>query len=219
VKGAWRMQQLNERILRDGKHLGRGILKVDSFINHQLDPVLMRDIGQELARALGPLRPNKILTVETSGIAPALATGIVLGVPVVFARKHQPLTMAANPFRTSASSHTHGREVELIVSPEFLGPADRVVIVDDFLATARTILALVKLIEQSGATLVGIGAVIEKSFEGGRAELKHLGIPVVSLAMIERMEGDRIILGVAPAFDTESNGDTLKQGERKEEAR
>ncbi len=187
------MEQLRVRIRREGRHLGQGILKVDSFINHQLDPLLMRDIGQEFARELGPLKPNKILTVETSGIAPALATGIALGIPVVFARKHQPLTMAANPFRVNAASHTHARNVELIVSPEFLGPADRLIIVDDFLATAQTILALVKLIEQSGATLLGIGMVIEKSFEGGREALTSLGIPVVSLAIIERMDGDTIV--------------------------
>ncbi len=187
------MQQLCERILRDGKHLGGGILKVDSFINHQLDPTLMRDIGQELARELGPLKPNKILTVETSGIAPAIATGMVLGIPVVFARKHQPLTMAPNPYRVTAASHTHARTVELIVSPEFLGPGDRIIIVDDFLATAQTILALVKLVEQSGATLLGIGTAIEKTFEGGRAALQHLGVPVISLAIIDRIEGDRII--------------------------
>lgn len=187
------MEQLRERIRREGKHLGHGILKVDSFINHQLDPLLMRDAGLEFARTLGPLKPNKILTVETSGIAPALATGIALGIPVVFARKHQPLTMAAHPFRVTAESHTHGNLVELIVSPEFLGPADRIIIVDDFLATAKTILALVQLVQQSGATLLGIGTVVEKSFEGGRAALQSLDLPIVSLAIIERLEGDRII--------------------------
>ncbi len=187
------MQQLRERIVREGRHLGNGILKVDSFVNHQLDSQLMWEIGQEFARKLGPLNANKILTVETSGIAPALATGIVLGLPVVFARKHQPLTMAPNPFHVTAASHTHGRSVDLIVSPEFLGPADRLLVVDDFLATAQTLLAVVKLIEQSGAILCGIGTVIEKTFEGGRSALTHLHVPVVSLAIIERMEDDRII--------------------------
>jgi xanthine phosphoribosyltransferase len=188
------MQLLHERILKEGRHLGGGIIKVDSFINHQLDPMLMQAVGVEFARCFGPAQPTKILTAETSGIAPALATGMALGVPVLFARKHQPLTMAPNPFRQVAPSHTHARQVELIVSPEFLQPADRVLIIDDFLATAQTILALAKLVEQSGGQLVGIGAVIEKSFEGGREALQDLRVPVHSLAIVERFEGERIIL-------------------------
>ena len=154
----------------------------------------MAEAGSEFAARFRPLGPNKILTVETSGIAPALATGIALGIPVVFARKHQPLTMAANPYRVDTRSHTYARAVELIVSPEFLGPADRVIIVDDFLATAQTILALVELIRQSGAQLCGVGAMIEKSFEGGREALASLNVPIVSLAVVERMEDDRIIV-------------------------
>ncbi len=185
---------LRERVLRDGKHLGGGILKVDSFMNHQLDSGLMRGIGEEFARCFQSLRPNKILTAETSGIAPALATGMVLGIPVVFARKHQPLTMAPNPYRQTTASHTHARQVELIVSPEYLLPEDRVLILDDFLATAQTILALAELVKQSGATLLGIGAVIEKSFEGGRSALRSLDVPVESLVVVERFEEDRIIL-------------------------
>lgn len=185
---------LRERVLRDGKHLGGGILKVDSFMNHQLDSALMRGIGEEFARCFQSLRPSKILTAETSGIAPALAAGMILEIPVVFARKHQPLTMAPNPYRQTTASHTHARQVELIVSPEYLLPEDRVLILDDFLATAQTILALAELVKQSGATLLGIGAVIEKSFEGGRAALRSLDVPVESLIVVERFEGDRIIL-------------------------
>jgi xanthine phosphoribosyltransferase len=188
------MESLREQILKKGKHLGHGIIKVDSFINHQLDSALMKEIGEEFARCFTPLDPSKILTAESSGIAPALATGMVMQLPVVFARKHQPLTMAPNPYRQIAVSHTHARQVELIVSPEFLRPEDRVLIVDDFLATAQTILALVSLIQQSGARLVGIGAVIEKSFEGGRAALQSLNVPVFSLAIIQDFDQDRIIL-------------------------
>ncbi len=187
-------QLLRDRILRDGKHLGNGILKVDSFMNHQLDPVLMKSFGEEFASRFRDAQPTKIFTAETSGIAPALATGIALGVPMLFARKHQPLTMAANPYRQTADSHTHTRQVELIVSPEYLLASDRVLIIDDFLATAKTILALTKLVEQSGARLVGIGAVIEKAFEGGRAALESLHVPIESLAVIERFDGDKIIL-------------------------
>lgn len=188
------IELLRERILQDGKHLGGGILKVDSFMNHQLDSALMMSVGEEFARCFRGLDPTKILTAETSGIAPALATGMVMQIPVVFARKHQPLTMAANPYRQQTMSHTHARRVELIVSPEYLAAPDRVLIIDDFLATAQTILALAKLIEQSGATLLGIGAVIEKSFEDGRSALKPLNVPVESLAVVERFEGEKIIL-------------------------
>jgi xanthine phosphoribosyltransferase len=188
------IQLLRERILRDGKHLGGGILKVDSFMNHQLDSALMKGVGEEFARCFRGLHPTKILTAETSGIAPALAAGMVLQIPVVFARKHQPLTMAANPYRETTVSHTHARQVELIVSPEYLLSEDRVLIIDDFLATAQTILALAKLVRQSGATLLAIGAVIEKSFEGGRSALESLNVPVESLAVVVRLEGEHIIL-------------------------
>lgn len=188
------MQILHDRILRDGKHLGGGILKVDSFMNHQLDPILMKGIGDEFARRFGHLAPTKILTAETSGIAPALATGIALEIPIVFARKHQPLTMAPDPFRQATTSHTHGNPIELIVSPEYLLRTDRVLIIDDFLATAQTILALARLVEQSCAQLLGIGAVIEKRFEGGRDALLGFQVPIESLAVIERFDGERIVL-------------------------
>lgn len=188
------MEALCARIQRDGKYLGNGILKVDSFMNHQIDPILMREIGQEFARRFKEYKPTRILTAETSGIAPALATAMALEIPIVFARKHKPITMGAKPFRQSAESHTHGRKVELLVSPEYLSATDRVLLLDDFLATARTIKALVRLIQESGAHLIGIGAVIEKSFEGGRNELANLNVPVESLAVIEKFEGDQIIL-------------------------
>ncbi len=191
------MQLLRERILRDGKHLGGGILKVDAFMNHQIDPLLMQEIGVEFARRFSHAHPTKIFTAETSGIAPALAAAMAIKVPIVFARKHQPLTMAANPYREFTDSHTHARQVELIVSPEYLLRTDRVLILDDFLATAKTIRALTKLVEQSGARLVGIGAVIEKAFEGGRAVLQSLDVPIESLVVIERFEGDKIIFDQA----------------------
>jgi len=191
------MQLLKDRILRDGKHLGRGILKVDAFMNHQIDPVLMKSIGEEFARRFRPVQASRILTAETSGIAPALAVAMALEVPLIFARKHRPVTMTADAFRERAESHTKGGEVELLVSSEYLLKEDRVLIVDDFLATAKTISALVKLVGQSGAVLVGVGAVIEKAFEGGRRMLDGLGVPIESLAVIERFDDDRIVLADA----------------------
>lgn len=187
------MHWLRERIQNEGKHLGNGILKVDSFINHQVDPLLMQGIGYEFARRFRNQHPTKIVTAEISGIAPALAAGMMLQVPVVFARKHRPITLAQVPFEANAPSHTKGGEVTLMISREFLSPDDRVLIIDDFLASAQTIRALVQIVAQSGAKLVGIGAVIEKAFEGGRKALRDLNVQVESLAVIERFEGDKII--------------------------
>ena len=191
------MQALVERIEREGRNLGRGILKVDGFINHQLDPALTLEMGRSFARrfaALGVSGVTKIITAEVSGIAPALTTGIVLGVPVIYARKTRPITMPDGFYAAQAPSHTKGGIVDLIVSPEYLAPADRVLLIDDFLASGKTIAALATLVAQCGATLCGIGCLVEKSFESGRARLAHLDVPIVSLAIIESMEGDRIVV-------------------------
>lgn len=188
------METLRRRILQDGRHLGRGIIKVDCFINHQVDAPLMVEAGRELAGRFAATHPTKVLTAESSGIAPALCAGLALGLPVIYARKRRPITMPPTVYRRTAPSHTKGEEVELLVSPEVLGPHDRVLIVDDFLASAQTILALVGLVEDAGAGLVGIGVVIEKRFEGGRAALAALGVPIEALAVIERVEGERIVL-------------------------
>jgi xanthine phosphoribosyltransferase len=186
------MEELKQRILRDGKYLGNGILKVDGFINHQVDPALMNACGIELARRFKDVGATKVLTAEISGIAPAVTTALHLGLPVVYARKTKPITMPDQVFLTLSPSHTKGRMVELIVSPEYLGSGERVLIIDDFLATGATILGLARLAQTAGSTLVGIGALIEKSFEGGREALAHLGIPIESLACIRAMEGDQI---------------------------
>lgn len=187
------MEALKKRIEQEGRNLGRGILKVDSFINHQVDPQLMMAVGQELARRFGSIGATKVLTAEISGIAPALTTAIALGIPVVYARKTKPITMPEQVYRQTAPSHTKGRNVELMASPEFLRPSDRILIVDDFLATGQTIAALVRLVEEAGAELVGIGVLIEKRFEGGRALLEGLGVPIESLVVITDMSDGRII--------------------------
>lgn len=187
------MHWLRERIQNEGRVLGGGILKVDVFMNHQVDPLLMQGIGYEFARRFRATHPTKILTAEISGIAPALATGMMLQVPVVFARKTKPITLNDEPYRSSAPSHTKGGQVALMVSREFLAPEDRVLVIDDFLATALTIRALTEIVQQSGAHLVGVGAVIEKRFEGGRAALSDLGVQVESLAVIECFDGNRIV--------------------------
>lgn len=186
------MQQLKERILKDGRVLGGGILKVDGFVNHQVDPALMDACGREFARRFASVGATKILTAEISGIAPALTTGVHLGLPVVYARKSKPITMPDQVYLTLAPSHTKGRMVELIVSPEYLANGEKVLIIDDFLATGATIMGLVRLAEASGAKIVGIGALIEKEFEGGRAALTPLGVPVESLARIASLDENKI---------------------------
>ncbi len=187
------MQELQERIVKEGHNLGGGILKVDSFLNHQVDPGLMTRIGQELARRFEDVGPTKVLTAETSGIAPALATAAALGIPLVFARKHAPLTMDYTIISESAQSRTHGHRVDLMVSTEYLRREDRVLIIDDFLATAQTICALSRLVAKANASVVGVGTVIEKRFERGRENLAAmLDVPVESLAVITSMEDGEI---------------------------
>ena len=187
------MDALKERVLRDGKNLGNGILKVDGFINHQVDPLLMDACGREFAHRFRRLGATKVLTAEISGIAPALTTGFHLGVPIVYARKHKPLTMPDQVYLTLSPSHTKGHIVELIVSPEYLGGEEHILIIDDFLASGATIWGLVRLAQAAGATIVGVGALIEKTFEGGRQTLAPLGVPVESLVRIRSMEGDLIL--------------------------
>ena len=186
------MNDLQKKILAEGSVLGNGILKVDSFINHQVDPTLMNECGKQFAKLFANVGATKVLTAEISGIAPALTTALHLGVPVVYARKTKPVTMPDQVFLTLAPSHTKGRMVELIVSPDYLGKGEKVLIIDDFLATGATILGLVRLAETAGASIVGIGALIEKDFEGGREALSKLGVPVHSLAVIASLDNGKI---------------------------
>jgi len=187
------VEALLERIRRDGKNLGNGILKVDGFINHQVDPALMRACGKALAERFRNVGATKVLTAEISGIAPALMTAEFLGLPVVYARKAKPITMPDQVFLTLAPSHTKGRIVELIISPEYLAGDEKILIIDDFLASGATIKGLVRLAQTAGATVVGIGALIEKTFEGGREMLRPLGVPIESLVCITSMDDGQII--------------------------
>lgn len=192
------MEALRSRILEEGQNLGRGILKIDSFLNHQIDAELMDAVGQEIAKRFTAAQPTLILTAEVSGIIPAVMTGKALdNLPVLYARKHKPITMKEPVYVDGAPSHTKGGEVLLMVSPEFLHAGDRVLIVDDFLATGRTIDALARIVKNAGAELVGIATVVEKSFEGGRELLEQQwNVPVESMAIITDMSGDQIT--VAP---------------------
>ncbi len=189
------MQTLRDRIRREGENLGRGILKIDSFLNHQIDAALMEAAGEAIAARFADERPTRILTAEVSGIIPAVMAGRALGnLPVVYARKHKPITMREPVYVDSAPSHTKGGEVLLMVSPEFLSAGDRVLIVDDFLASGRTIDALARIVAAAGATLVGIATVVEKTFEGGREQLAHWGVPIEALATITDMSDGKIVV-------------------------
>jgi len=186
------MQLLKDTIIQKGANLGGNILKVDGFINHQVDPVLMDACGQELANRFAHLGATKVLTAEISGIAPAVMTAKYLNIPVVYARKTKPITMPDTVYLTTAPSHTKGRLVELIVSPEYIGRREKVLIIDDFLASGNTIQGLVRLVLAAGARLVGIGTLVEKIFEGGRQKLSALKIPIESLVTIQNMDDGKI---------------------------
>ena len=186
-------EPLKKRIEEQGESLGGGILNVDPFINHQVDPVLMDQCGRALADLFEVTHPTKVLTAEISGIAPALMAAKYLDVPVVYARKHKPVTMPDTVYLTVAPSDTKGRMVELIVSPEYLGVNERVLIIDDFLASGLTIAGLARLAQTAGATLVGIGTLIEKTFESGRELLSSYKVPVEALVAISSLDHGQII--------------------------
>lgn len=185
---------LVERIRAEGRNLGNGILKIDSLLNHQIDPMLMAGMGKALAEAFQSVKVDRILTAEISGIAPAVMAGLELGVPVVYARKKRPITMAGHIYLETAPSHTKGGIVELLVSGEFLKANENVLIIDDFLATGETLKALARMVESAQATVIGVGVVVEKSFEGGRDAMQKAGytVPIVALATITSMEDNRI---------------------------
>lgn len=188
---------LKQRIANEGVNLGNGILKIDSLLNHQIDPELMAAIGDAFAQRFADVRIDRILTAEISGIAPAVVTAIKLNVPVVYARKKKPITMAGPVFLETAPSHTKGGTVSLLVSAEFLHAGENVLIIDDFLASGETLLAMARIVKSAGANLVGVGCVVEKSFEGGRGKLVAAGydaIPIEALATITSLEGHSIVL-------------------------
>ena len=187
------MKALKERILKDGKCFSGGVLKVDSFINHQMDACLMRSMAVEIVRRFASARINKILTVEASGIAPAIMVGNLLELPVVFAKKKKPSTME-NMLCTTIHSFTKGKDYTVCVSGEYLGPEDRVLFIDDFLANGNAALGILDLVQQAGASLEGMGFLIEKAFQKGGDKLRAQGIHVESLAIIDSLDNCTIRL-------------------------
>lgn len=188
------MQALKERILAEGQNLGNGILKIDGILNHKMDPVLIQAMGQEIAQRFRHTQPTRVLTAEVSGIAPALMTALALGVPLVYARKKKPITMYGPVLLETAPSHTKGGETLLLVAAEYMPAGERVLVVDDFLATGFTMRALARIVTGAGSTLVGLAGIVEKTFEGGREMLAaRYDVPIESLARIRSMDDGQIL--------------------------
>ena len=182
------MKLLKDRIRKDGKIKEGNVLKVDSFLNHQMDVHLFHEIGKEFKRRFEGEEINKILTIEASGIGIACVVAEVFQVPVVFAKKTQTKNIAGDVYTTKVESFTHGRVYDIIVAKEFLGKGDKVLVIDDFLANGKALEGLTQLIEDSGATLVGAGIVIEKGFQTGGDLIRSKGIHLESLAIVESMD-------------------------------
>ena len=181
------MELLKERIQRDGTVKGTDVLKVDSFLNHQMDVALFEAMGREFLRRFADCGVNKILTIEASGIGIACVTAQSFHCPVVFAKKNQTKNIAGEVYSTRVESFTHGRVYDVIVSKKFLGPEDTVLIIDDFLANGAALEGLIDLVNQAGARLAGAGIVIEKAFQPGGERLRAKGIRVESLARVKSM--------------------------------
>lgn len=179
------MEELIEKIKLEGKVVGENILKVDSFLNHKVDPNLLKRIGDKFADIFRSEEATLVLTVESSGIAPALFTALALNVPLLFARKRKPLTLDDRVLQRRITSRTKLNEVTITLSKDYIKEGERVLIIDDFLATGETIKALCEMVEEAKGNVVGIGVCIEKTFQGGREALR--GYRVVSLAKVDSL--------------------------------
>lgn len=187
------MKELEERIQKDGRILGNDVLKVDSFLNHQVDPVLMQKMGQEFYNYFQNKPITKILTVESSGIAPAVMTGLEFKKPVIFARKHKSITMNNDTYIADVYSFTKKTTNKISIAKHFLNEEDHVLIIDDFLANGQAVSGLTSIIKQANATLEGIGIVIEKTFQKGRQLIDQQNIPILSLARIKAFKNGQVV--------------------------
>ncbi len=182
------MKKLEERIRQDGTIRGTEVLKVDRFLNHQMDIDLINDIGREFYRIFQNENVTKILTIEASGIGIACLTAQFFHVPVIFAKKNKTKNIAGDVYTSKVASFTHGRVYDIIVSKEFLGPEDRVLLIDDFLANGSALQGLINLVRDSGATLIGAGICVEKAFQPGGDLIRSMGVRVESLARVKSMD-------------------------------
>jgi len=187
------LKLLEERIVKDGRGQEGGILKVDSFLNHQMDIGLFEEMAEEFYRLFGSENVTKILTLEASGIGIACIVGQRFKCPVVFAKKSKTKNIDGDVYRAQVESYTHGKTYEVIVSKAFLLPTDRVLLIDDFLANGSALSGLIKIVQDAGATLVGAGIAIEKAFQPGGEMLRNQGVRVESLARIKSLRDDGTI--------------------------
>ena len=185
------MKLSEDRIRKDGKVRGTDVLKVDSFLNHQMDIALFDKIGEEFLRLFGDCNVTKILTIEASGIGIACVTARHFNVPVIFAKKNKTKNIAGDVYSSKVESFTHGKVYDIIVSKEFLRPEDRVLLIDDFLANGSALQGLIKLVNDAGATLVGAGICVEKAFQPGGDLIRGMGVRVESLARIKSMDEEK----------------------------
>ncbi|MEG1999928.1 MAG: xanthine phosphoribosyltransferase [Evtepia sp.] len=185
------MELLKDRIRRDGRVLGKDILKVDRFLNHQMDVSFISELGREFFRRFKDCGVNKILTIEASGIGIACLTATFFDVPVVFAKKNRTANLPDDMWMSRADSFTQGRTYDILVSREFLHPSDRVLLIDDFLANGHALSALIDLVAQAGGTVVGAGIVIEKTYQPGGTRIRERGVRVESLAQIQYMNEEQ----------------------------
>ena len=186
------MKRLEERILSEGIAVNENILNVDSFINHQIDPVLMKEIGEEFAKHFAGQGITKVVTIESSGIAPALMTACALGVPMIILKKEPSKALNQNLYQTVVTSYTKGTSYELTMSQNYITETDHVLIIDDFLANGEAATGAMRLLRKAHATVAGLGVLIEKSFQPGREKLTAQGVPVYALARIKHLAKDEI---------------------------
>jgi xanthine phosphoribosyltransferase len=186
------MNFLEQRIIQDGEVLPGNVLKINSFLNHQVDPQLMMQVGQALAEKFQQAKITKVLTCESSGIAPGLMTAYQLGVPMVFARKKRPSTLNDAVYTAPVFSYTKKVNNDIYVEKKFLSSSDKLLIVDDFLAHGEAVKGMVKIAQAAGASVAGVGVVVAKSFQGGSDWVKQQGLPLVMLAQIGSLEGSKV---------------------------
>ena len=186
------MQELNEKIRKFGTVFPGNVLKVDAFLNHQVDPELMFHVGQEFAKRFADKGITKIWTVESSGIAPAVMTGLAMKVPVIFARKHKSLTLNNNMYVADVYSYTKKTTNRISISKKYVAPDDKILMIDDFLANGQAVEGMLEIADQAGVVVAGAGIVIEKSFQPGGKELRDRGIRVESLARIKSLADNQI---------------------------
>jgi len=186
------MEQLKERILRDGTVLNNEVLRLDAILNHQVDPQLTMEMGREFSRRFAESKITKVITVESSGIPVAFATALVLDVPLVFARRKKTLIADPDVYSERVPSFTKGIVTDIMVSRQFLTPEDHVLFIDDIIANGDAARGLLKIIEKSGATLAGLGIVLEKSFQAGARTIREQGIKVESLVKVASLEGGTV---------------------------